>query len=257
MTFNNQNCLIIGGTNGIGLTLAHELSMKGVNVIIVGRNEESGKQAENDIGNDCKFFQCDISDTKKVKQLFEKIKEEYGVLHLAVNNAGVTSPRSPVIDMDLDVWNKVININLNGTASCLKYELEIMSQHAGGSIVNVSSCAGVLPIPYQASYSVSKAGVNCLTKIVAIENATDIEGRFAVRINAVAPGPTLGGMNTPEKLASNKKSTEQKLAVTALKRMAEPLEIVNSIIFLLSDKASYITVTILDVDGGYSCGKFS
>lgn len=256
MIFKNKLSLVVGGTSGIGLATARLLSERGARVVITGRNKEKGQDALTELSGNVDFIACDTTKPDQILSLFEVMFARHGVLDYAVNNAGITAPRASIADVDTDAWVNVINTNLNGTLHCLKYELQHLRQRPGGAIVNVSSCAGVVPIPNQAAYSVSKAGINNLTRVAAMENAQHIEDRYSVRVNAVAPGPTLGGMNSPERLKANPQATQQKLDVTAMKRMAEPDEIAHAILFLLSDASSYVTGTVLDVDGGYQSGKF-
>lgn len=257
MKFKEKVILITGGTHGIGLILAKQLIADGATVVISGRSESKGNSAISELGGDGVFIPCDISQPQDVDRLFDQVISQFGRLHLAVNNAGVTSSRAPVSNIDMDNWRQTVDINLTGTLMCMKHEINLISRQPGGSIVNVSSCAGVTPIPGQAAYSASKAALNCLTQVASIECAVDSDSGHMVRINAVAPGPTLGGMNTPERLAANPDATRQKLSVTSMKRMARPEEVVSAIRFLLSDESSYMTGTVLDVDGGYSSGKFS
>ncbi|MBB5409777.1 MULTISPECIES: SDR family NAD(P)-dependent oxidoreductase [unclassified Paraburkholderia] len=256
MSFQGKFGLVTGGTHGIGFTLAQDLVRAGARLTLTGRDTERGMAAERALKGRARFVQCDVSKEDEVDALFKRIEVEEGTLHFAVNNAGVTAPRAPVLELDLRAWKTVLDVNLTGTAHSLKRELQLMGRQPGSSIVNVTSCAGVLAVADQAAYSVSKAALNCLTQVAAIENATDRDGRHAVRVNAVAPGPTVGGMNTAERLAANPDATQRKLAVTAMKRMADPKEIAEAILFLLSPRSSYITGTVLYVDGGYSSGKF-
>lgn len=256
MTFTGKTGVVTGGTHGLGVILVKQLVEAGARVIVVGRNLKAGQQLEQQMPHAIRFVACDISHEAQVAQLFLNIEQQEGALHFAVNNAGVTSPRAPIHSIDMKAWKQVLDVNLNGALLCLKHELQLISKTKGGTIVNVSSCAGVLPYADQAAYSVSKAALNCLTQVAAIENAQDHEGRHAVRVNAIAPGPILGGMNTPERLAANPEATRKKLAITAMGRMAAPEEIVASIMYLLSDASSYMTGTILNTDGGYSSGKF-
>ncbi|MDE9453696.1 SDR family NAD(P)-dependent oxidoreductase [Xenorhabdus bovienii] len=255
--FTNKKCLIIGASSGLGAECANLLAEFNAELILTGRDKDRGNEVARNIGKSAKFYQCDVTKPEQVDALFENIKKNYGCLHYAINNAGITAPRASIMDIDLLSWSQVINTNLNGVLQCLKHELHLMRTVPGGAIVNVSSCAGVLAIPDQAAYCVSKAALNMLTKIAAIENAQDNNNGYTVRINAVAPGPILGGMNSVEKLKSNPESTKKKIEVTAMKRMAKPEEIAKAIIFLLGPGASYMTGSIMDVDGGYSSGKYS
>lgn len=256
MKFNNKIGLITGGTNGIGFEVAKRLAAVGARLIITGRDVGRGQAAEQALKGRARFIACDLTCDTQIEALFERIEADDGRLNFAVNNAGITAPRAPVRDIDVAAWRTVIDTNLTGTLLCLKYELHMIARTDGGAIVNVSSCAGVQAMADQAAYSVSKAALNCLTQVAAIESAICTKDRYHVRVNAVAPGPTLGGMNTPRQLAANPEVTRRKLGVTAMKRMADPGEIAEAIIFLLSDRASYITGTVLDVDGGYNSGKF-
>lgn len=256
MAFTGKIGVVTGGTHGLGVVLVEQLVKAGARLIVVGRNTEAGNQLAQRMSGAIRFVTCDVSDEAQVAQLFSDIAKQEGKLHFAVNNAGMTAPRAPIQSLDISAWKQILDVNLNGALLCLKQELLLISKAAGGAIVNVSSCAGVLPIPNQAAYSVSKAALNCLTQVAAIENAKDHDDHYAVRVNAIAPGPILGGMNTPERLAANPEATKQKLAVTAMGRMAAPEEIVSSILYLLSDASSYMTGTILNTDGGYSIGKF-
>lgn len=255
MSFSGKNILVTGGTQGIGHAIAALLARAGAHVVITGRDPQKGRAAAAEIGDGCSFYPCDITDAGSVRALFGHLDQQ-GPLHHAVNNAGITAPRAQIRDIDLDDWQHVLDINLTGTLRCLGDQLRRLDRQPGGSIVNVSSCAGVQVIGDQAAYSVSKAAVNSLTRVAAIEAATAQAGHHPVRVNAIAPGPTLGGMNSPERLAANPEATRRKLAVTAMKRMAAPEEIAQAAVFLLSDAASYITGAVLDADGGYSAGKF-
>ncbi|RJE77176.1 alcohol dehydrogenase [Pseudoalteromonas sp. MSK9-3] len=255
MKFLGKIALVVGGTRGLGLTIAKHITAQGAVCYITGRNVEDGEQAAKELGDNGRFVMCDATDLGAVENLFSIIKQEHGKLDLAVNNAGVTTPRSEIIDLDYAEWKRVLEINLLGPLLCMSHEMKLMAQD-GGAIVNTSSCAGLMGVPQQSVYSTSKAALNTLTQVAAIECAQETENRKQIRVNAVCPGPTLGGMNTEERLKANPEGTKHKFKVTAMKRFAHADEVASAVTWLLSDESSYITGSIVPVDGGYSAGKF-
>ncbi|WDR34992.1 SDR family oxidoreductase [Pseudomonas serboccidentalis] len=257
MNFNAKIALVVGGTRGIGFDVSQKLIDAGCICYITGRNEDDGLTAQSRLGENCTFIKSDVTDEASVIELFRIINDKHGRLDLAVNNAGVTSRHAPIRDMDFPDWKRVLEINLLGPLLLLKHETNLISRHAGGSIVNVSSCAGLLGVAKQSAYSTSKAALNMLTQVCAIECAEEaLPERHSIRVNAVCPGPTLGGMNSEERLKANPESTKHKLQVTAMKRFANPGEISAAILWLLSDASSFVTGTVMPVDGGFSAGKF-
>lgn len=251
MRFKEKKCVISGGTSGIGLETAMLLIKEGAEVIVLGRDTKRGENCEKESNGKIRFIKCDVSEHLEVEKAFDKIVKEYGSIDYAFNNAGITSEYASIADSSPDKWHDVMKINVNGIYNCLRQELKIMSASNGGSIVNMSSCVSIIPIGFQSAYIASKYAVNGLTKSAAIEYAEK-----NIRINAIAPGPTLGGMNSEEKLKANPEKTQKKINVTAMKRFADPKEIASTVLWLLSDEASYITGTILPIDGGYNAGKF-
>lgn len=257
MNFTGKIALVVGGTRGIGLDVSKKLIEAGGICYITGRNEDDGLSAQSQLGDNCTFIKSDVTDENSVIELFRAINEKHGRLDIAVNNAAVTSKHADIRDLDFPAWKRVLDINLLGPLLLMSNEIKMISKHAGGAIVNVSSCAGLLGVAKQSAYSTSKAALNMLTQVCAIECAEDsLPDRHRIRVNAVCPGPTLGGMNSLERLQANPESTRHKLQVTALKRFASPGEISAAILWLLSDASSFVTGTVMPVDGGYSAGKF-
>ncbi|AKM04214.1 MULTISPECIES: SDR family NAD(P)-dependent oxidoreductase [Burkholderia cepacia complex] len=256
MMFNGKTCVISGGTSGIGLAVAERMVREGARVVILGRDGDKGRRVVEHLGPAAAFVACDVGDLASVEAAFDEIERRFEHFELAVNNAGVTAPYGPVAQISAASWEHVLRVNVSGPLYCMRRELQCIGRSPGGAIVNVSSCAGVVPIPNQAAYVASKAALNALTQVAAMESACD-DGAdsYAVRVNAVAPGPTYGGMNSPERLAANPERTRLKAASTAMKRFAEPEEIAGSVVYLLGGESSYVTGTILNVDGGYQAGK--
>lgn len=254
--FTGKVCLVTGGTHGIGLRVSERLIEAGAELIALGRGESRGQEMAERLGSRCRFLTCDVADANQVEQVFRTIRNDYPRLDCAFNNAGITAQSASVVDSCSTDWSNVIGINITGTYECMKHELRIMqAQGARGAIVNTSSCAGVVPLAGQMAYSVSKQAINTMTQVASIENA-QFEDGGCIRVNAIAPGPILGGMNTQERLQASPDNTRRKIGVTSMKRFGTQDEVANAVLWLLSDEASYVTGTILSVDGGYASGKF-
>lgn len=253
--FSGQVYLVTGGTSGIGACVSERLIEAGAHVIVFGRDEVKGIRFSQTLGNACHFIQCDVAHSDQVNRAFADIETRYGRLDGAFNNAGITAKYGALADSCSDDWERVINTNVNGTYRCMKQELRLMLAHGRGAIINTSSCAGVMPIGHQAAYVVSKQAINAMTQATAIEYANLAAGG-CIRVNAVAPGPIMGGMNSEERLLAAPENTQRKINVTAMKRFGVADEVASAVLWLLSDQASYVTGTIMPVDGGYAAGKF-
>lgn len=258
-SFKGKIALVTGGTQGMGLVTAAALARAGAAVVISGREDQKGQAAAAELAQHCtadvRYLRADIAQPASVERLVEQVLEMHGRLDVAFNNAGVTTPKAPLHEAQIDDWQRTIDINLNGTFYSLKYEIAAILQSGGGAIVNNSSIAGVTVIPNQAAYVASKAAIIGLTKAAAVEYAEAREERPQVRINVIAPGPILGGMNTPENLAGDPERTARKKAFAAMNRFGRPEEVAATVLWLLSDESAYLTGVVVPVDGGASIGK--
>ena len=240
MLLKNKNILVTGAARGIGNVTAVKCLEEGANVILNYRAKNvMTDNITSSSGYNQKLYliQADVSSPDDVSNMMGKIKKKYGKIDGIVNNAGVISRTKDWKNIPYEDWKRMIDTNLLGVWNVIRFGEELMKK--GGSIVNVSSIYGLFPEADELTYSISKAGVNAITLALAKKLAPDI------RVNSIAPGNTITSMiPCPDKL----KNIENK---TLLKRSAEPIEIANSIVYLLSDLSTYITGNIIAVDGGY------
>lgn len=244
----NKVALITGATSGFGKGTAEVLASQGVKVVLCGRRKELGEKVVANIrskGGDAIFIQADVNKEENHKFLVEETIKKFGRLDYAVNNAGIATEGAKIADSNTQRFEEMIQTNILGVYFGMKYQIQYMLKNGGGSIVNLTSIAGLNGIAYTGAYCATKHAVVGLTKSAALDYATD-----NIRINAVAPGV----VNTEmiEKAIGQGVYDETTLsAMHPMQRMGSVEEIVNGIIWLLSDKASFITGHILNIDGGY------
>lgn len=242
--------LVTGGSSGIGRATALAFAREGANVVIAAnKNVKGGQEAVRLIkkaGGEAIFIKTDVSKRTDVELMVKKSVETYGRLDCAFNNAGVEgSPFTHIVDYSEETWDHVISINLKGAWLCMKYEVSQMVRQGSGSIVNMSSTAGLVGSQVgNSAYVASKHGVVGLTKAVALEYAGQ-----GIRVNAVCPAIIRTPMS--EKLFGGDPQREaQMAALQPIGRVGTPDEVAAAVVWLSSDAASYITGHALPVDGG-------
>jgi NAD(P)-dependent dehydrogenase (short-subunit alcohol dehydrogenase family) len=188
---------------------------------------------------------ADISNEEDVKKMVEKAISEYKKVDILVNNAGVSQMSyTPSEDLPVGEWDQIIAINLRGTFLCCKHVGKQMIKNGGGSIINISTTAGVTGVPRAPAYCASKAGIILLTKSLALEWV-----RYHIRVNAIAPHYLETELT--EGLRGSEKVYEGLVKQIPIRRFAKPAEIVGTVLLLSSPASSYITGTVIEVDGGY------
>jgi NAD(P)-dependent dehydrogenase (short-subunit alcohol dehydrogenase family) len=243
---NTPVVLITGALTGIGRATALAFAEEGARVVISGRREEAGNKlvAElRNLGAEAEFLRSDVRHEDDVRSLVDKTVARFGRLDVAVNNAGTEGKPGPVTEQSAETYAATFDTNVLGTLLSMKHELRVMQAQGHGIIVNLSSTTGSKAAPGASVYTASKHAVEGLTKSAALEAAA-----FGVRVNAVAPGPV-----ETEMLNRFTGSAERKAGLIAgvpLKRAGTPEEIAQTIVFLASDKASFITGHIIAADGG-------
>ena len=240
--------VITGATSGFGKVTAEVLAARGVKVVISGRNKEPGEKLVADIrakGGEAMFTYADVNDEASVKALVNTAVEKYGRLDLAVNNAGISTEGAKIAESETARFQEMIQTNVLGVYFGMKYQIQQMLKNGGGSIVNLASIAGLNGIPYTGAYCATKHAVVGLTKAGALDYATQ-----GIRINAVAPGAAKTDIIV-KAITQGVYDEPSIAAMHPMARMGLPHEIVNGIVWLLSDEASFVTGHVLNVDGGF------
>jgi NAD(P)-dependent dehydrogenase (short-subunit alcohol dehydrogenase family) len=241
-----QVVLITGGLTGIGRATALAFAKEGAQVVISGRRDEEGHKVVSEIrkaGAEAEFIRADVRHEEDVRNLIDKIVERFGRLDVAVNAAGTEGVPGPITEQTADNYVATFDTNVLGTLLSMKYELRVMLPQKSGSIVNISSTYGHTGASGASVYSASKHAVEGLTKSAALEAAGT-----GVRVNVIAPGPIETAM-----LDRFTGTAERRAGVAStipLKRVGKPEEIAQAILFVSSDKASFITGASYLVDGG-------
>src|SRR6059036_578348 len=236
--------LITGALTGIGRATALAFAREGARVVVSGRHDEEGKKLIAEIrklGTEAEFVRSDVRNEEDVRSLVDKTVERFGRLDVAVNAAGTEGVPGPVSDQTAESYAATFDTNVLGTLLSMKHELRVMIPQGSGSIVNVSSTYGHTGAAGASIYAASKHAVEGLTKSAALEAAGT-----GVRVNAVAPGPIETGMLN-RFTGSDQKRTGL-IAGVPLKRVGKPEEIAASIVFLSSERASFITGATIAVD---------
>src|ERR1700736_5781562 len=242
----NPVVLITGALTGIGRATAIAFAQEGARIIVSGRREEEGRNLETELrklGAEAEFMRSDVRHEDDVRSLIDQTVKRFGRLDAAVNNAGTEGKPGPVVEQSPESYAATFDTNVLGTLLSMKHELRVMLPQGSGSIINVSSTYGRAGAPGASVYVARKHAVEGLTKSAALEAAGS-----GVRVNVVAPGPIETGM-----LNRFTGTDERKAGLVGgvpLKRTGRPEEIAQTIVFLSSDKAPFITGASFAVDGG-------
>lgn len=246
MRFKEKVALITGSSRGIGKELAKGFAREGAQIVLHGRDRERLKEAAKEfevLGAEYFTVSGDVSSSQDVSNLVRETVERFGRIDILVNNAGVNPFILEAEKIREEGWDEVIRVNLKGVFLCCQAVGRKMIERGGGTILNMASAVGFLGEQGFLPYSVSKAGVMMMTRVLAYEWS-----RYHIRVNAIAPGFIAAGMNTP---VLKKESLVSALAQRVpLKRLGRAEEIVQIALFLASDEASYVNGTTVVADGG-------
>jgi NAD(P)-dependent dehydrogenase (short-subunit alcohol dehydrogenase family) len=239
--------LVTGSGGGIGRSTALLFAREGAQVVVADWDLEGARETTELIqaeGFAALCVEADVSDEKSVAAMISQSVDHFGALHCASNNAALGAGFRPLEDIDRERWDRCLSVSLTGVWLCMKYEIPAMRACGGGAIVNISSLAGMKGEAQQAAYAAAKGGVLALSKTAAAETAQQ-----SIRVNAIAPG----GIETPgiatyfEKVPEVRDAT---IATHAMRRLGSPEEVADAVVYLCSDRSSFITGEVLAVDGG-------
>ncbi|SDJ58311.1 SDR family NAD(P)-dependent oxidoreductase [Salimicrobium halophilum] len=243
--------IVTGAAMGMGEATAKLFADAKAKVVVADMNEEKGLDVVKEIeknGGTATFVKVDISNSDEVQSMVKETVETYGRLDVAVNNAALTPDDKPVAEFDEAYWDKLMSIDLTGTALCMKYEIQqFLEQGEGGSIVNISSVSGFRPQPNNIAYVAAKHGVVGMTKVAAMEY-----GEKNIRVNSVAPG----AIDTPMLRGALEQfgftAEEYAPQLSLLNRFGKAEEIAEASLWLASDQSSYVTGTTIHANAGYT-----
>ena len=240
----NRVAVVTGGTTGIGFSIAKRLLQSKMRVVINGLSIEQGMAAAAglaEFGENIQFVAADVGTTDGVRSLFDHVGTQYGRLDLLCNNAGIHR-LAKIADMDVATWDQVIQNNLRSAFLCSKAALEGLNASGGGSIVNIASVGGLAGYATGAAYCPSKAGMIMLSRTLALELAP------AIRVNCICPGSIATDMLGP--------GAETRVAPQIpVRRLGKSDEVADLVAFLASDRAGYISGSVIPVDGGATAGR--
>jgi NAD(P)-dependent dehydrogenase (short-subunit alcohol dehydrogenase family) len=249
-TQNSPVVLITGALTGIARATAIAFAKSGAKVVISGRHDKEGAALEAELratGAEAKFVRADVRHDEEVRGLVDAAVKNFGRLDIAVNAAGTEGKPGPAVDQTAESYAATFDTNVLGTILSMKHELRVMLEQKSGSIVNISSTFGHEGGAGASIYSASKHAVEGLTKSVALE-----VGANGIRVNAVAPGPIQTGML--DRFTGGEQGKAYLATLNAQKRIGQPDEIAQAILYIASNAATFVTGHVLTVDGGKSAG---
>ena len=250
ITFENKVALVTGAASGLGLATAKAFAEAGASVVLADWAEKEVRAAAKELadkGHKTLAVTCDVSDDEQVEAMVKKTVAEFGRLDAAYNNAGIQNVLAETADSPRADYDRVMGINLRGVWSCMKFELQVMRKQGSGAIVNCSSLGGLIGGNQRGTYHAAKHGVIGFTKSAALEYATR-----GIRVNDICPGMIHTPMSDRMEAEGQGEALKTMLETSVpMKREGRPEEIANTVLFLCSSAASYITGQSISVDGGF------
>lgn len=239
--------VVTGGGSGIGLAIAEKFVAQNIKTIIVGRDEEKLKAAQNKLGNLCIPAACDLSDLASIPAMVADLVQQHGRIDVLVNNAGINMKKD-FCDVTDEDFSRILLTNVSAVFSMSREVVKDMITNGGGSIVNISSMASQYGIPKVIAYTASKSAIEGMTRAMAVELSPK-----GIRVNCIAPGFIATDMSA-KALNNDPERKAKVLGRTPMGMLGAPADIGAAAVFFASDEAKYITGVVLPVDGGNSIG---
>jgi NAD(P)-dependent dehydrogenase (short-subunit alcohol dehydrogenase family) len=240
MRLQDRVAIVTGAGRGIGRAVAEKMAAQGARIVVADRDETLARETAADLN--ATPVVVDIGDPQSVEKLFSTVVQQFGGINILVNNAGVGITKL-VVDTPLEDWERVIRTNLTGSFLCCQQAARQMMRQKSGRIINIVSLSGQRGGVGRGAYGASKAGLEVLTRILAVELAD-----YGINVNAIAPGPI---MTQVAREMHTQETRDAYHRLTPLRRYGEPSEIGDAAVFLASDEATYITGHTINVDGGF------
>jgi 2,5-dichloro-2,5-cyclohexadiene-1,4-diol dehydrogenase 1 len=243
--------MITGAASGIGEATAKEAAAEGARLMLCDVDAEKGGAVASAIGEAATYMDCDVTDEAAVEAAVAATVSGLGGIDGSFNCAGILGVVGNIGELPLDGWKRLIDVDLNGVFLCTKHQVNAMSENGGGAILNMASAAGLIGWPGASGYVAAKHGVVGLSKAAALEYAPQ-----GIRVNAICPSYTMTPMVEKDLFTDTLGNDEELIAAARanhpIGRFAQPPEIAAAAVWLLSDKASFVTGTAMPVDGGYT-----
>jgi NAD(P)-dependent dehydrogenase (short-subunit alcohol dehydrogenase family) len=241
-------CVVTGGGRGIGAAIAARFASEGASVAILERDPALGEETESRLkadGADARFYQLDVADEQGVVSVAERVVGDFDAAHVLVNNAGI-GRLGPSMSFPTAHFRESLDVMVTGVFLCSREFGKAMRDGGGGVIVNLSSINGIVAFPMRLAYSAAKAAVISMTEVLATEWAP-----YGIRVNAVAPGNTRTDM-VQEAIDQGLIDLDAYMDHTPLRRLAEPEEIAETVLYLASERSRFVTGQVIAADGGWT-----
>lgn len=230
--------IITGGARGMGASHVRRFVEEGAKVVFTDLLVKEGQALSKELGKNAKFLKQDVSKERDWRKVVQRTEEVYGPIHILVNNAGIDQTEENLAEADIDQYHQVIQVNQNGVFLGMRAVVDSMRRAGGGSIINISSLAGLVGAVQKIAYTASKFAVRGMTKAAALELAP-----YGIRVNSVHPG----FIETP---MTERLINEELVSMFPIKRAGKPEEVTNLVVYLASDESSYSTGSEFIIDGG-------